>query len=339
MKKFLLIVAFSLLSRPVFSVEPAWPQKTHYKQVEILGQRMFYREAGKSHKITILLLHGYPSSSHTYRELIPLLSGRYHVIAPDNIGSGYSSKPDPKEFDYTFDTLSRHVESLLIKLKIERCVLYMQDFGAPIGFRLMLRNPERIEAVIAQNANAYLEGIPPKKQAFFRAAQLDKSSENVARLYEFTSPQAVKDKQYLRDVSDRVEIMSPDSWIHDSHFLSIEAERNIQVKLFQDYKTNLDAYPVWQDFLRRKQIPLLIPWGKNDPVFTANGARAYLKDSPKAELHLLDTGHFAVEEKAVDIAKLVIGFLGYEGASGSIIRQISSPASTRGAEQDDAPKP
>ncbi len=307
-----------------YAVESAWPEKVHYRYQEVLGKEIFYRESGAGNAQTLVLLHGYPSSSHTYRELIPLLSGRYHVIAPDHIGSGFSAKPDPNGFTYSFDVLAEYVGGLLAELEITEYVLYMQDFGAPVGFRLMIENPMSIEAVIAQNANAYLEGIPLAKQHFFNTAQTDKSEQNLAKLYVFTGPDAVKHKQYLRDVQDRPEVMSPDTWIHDGHFLSTELERRIQVKLFQDYKTNLDSYPEWQAFLRERQPPMLIVWGERDPVFTANGARAYLTDLPNAELHLLDAGHFAVEERAVEIAQRITQFLGDSSLQGSINNQLKS---------------
>jgi len=326
--KFLISIFSTALTFIVCSAqaaELAWPEKTHYRSTDVMGQTIFYREAGESNPQTIVLLHGYPSSSHTYRELIPLLSGRYHVIAPDNLGSGFSSKPDAGTFEYNFDILATYVDGLLKNKKIDKFVLYMQDFGAPVGYRLMMKDPKRIQAIIVQNANAYIEGIPPEKQAFFNNAQLNKSAENVSKLFEFTSADAIRNKQYLRDVQENPEIMSPDSWTHDSHFLSTETERRIQVELFQDYKTNLDAYPKWQIFLRKHQFPTLIAWGKRDPVFTADGAKAYLGDLPKAELHLLDAGHFAVEENPVEIAKLIISFLGYKGVEGSINKQMGKP--------------
>lgn len=286
-----------------------WPEKTTYHHANVNGHKIFYREAGKKNNPTILLLHGYPSSSHTYRELIPLLSGRYHVIAPDNLGSGFSDKPDPASTDYNFDLLSQQITELINTLMIEEYIIYMQDFGAPVGFRIMMNDPSKVKAIIAQNANAYLEGIPAAKQAFFNNAQLDQSDENIQKLFEFTGAEAVKHKQYLRDVQGKEEIMSPDTWTHDSHFLATEQARDIQVELFQDYKTNLDSYPQWQDFLREHQFPTLLVWGKNDPVFTASGAKAYLRDAPDAELYLIDAGHFAVEEKPVEIAKHIINFV------------------------------
>ena len=314
-------ITFLLTSIAAQCLELAWPTKTHYKYAEVEGHKIFYREAGELNSETIVLLHGYPSSSHTYRELIPLLSGRYHVIAPDNLGSGLSDKPEIK---YSFDVLAEYVYGLLKQKNVGTFVLYMQDFGAPVGYRLMMKDSTKIQAIIVQNANAYLEGIPKAKQDFFNNAQLDKSPENIAKLYEFTSQEAIKNKQYLRDVQKYPEVMSPDTWIYDGYFLSTEQERHIQVELFQDYKTNLDAYPKWQDFLRKNRFPTLIVWGEKDPVFTAEGAKAYLRDVPKAEIHLLDAGHFVVEEKVAEVAKYITSFLGYEGVAGTIIKQSST---------------
>jgi pimeloyl-ACP methyl ester carboxylesterase len=303
-----LVLIISCASIPS-SQQAVWPAKTFYRYQMVGDQRIFYREAGDPNAPTILLLHGYPSSSHTYRELIPLLSGRYHIIAPDNLGSGYSDKPDPDNTVYSFDLLAKYVHGLVVMLGIEKYTIYMQDFGAPVGFRFMMLDPEKVSAIVAQNANAYLEGIPDAKQSFFRNANTDRSAENIKKLYEFTSANSVKYKQYLRDVKGKEEAMSPDSWIHDSHFLQTEKERKIQVALFQDYKSNLDAYTKWQEFLRIYQFPTLITWGKYDPVFMASGAKAYLRDIPNAQLHLLDAGHFAVEENAVEIAKLIVDFM------------------------------
>jgi pimeloyl-ACP methyl ester carboxylesterase len=289
--------------------EALWPAKTHYRYQQVGGHKLFYREAGESNKPTILLLHGYPSSSHTYRELIPLLSGRYHVIAPDNLGSGYSDKPDPDSTDYTFDLLADKVHGLLQALDIKEYIIYMQDFGAPVGYRVMMRDPAKVKAIIAQNANAYLEGVSQVRQDFFNQAQLDRSPAGVAKVRANTSAEAIQNLQYLRDVKGREEIMSPDSWTHDSHFMETDKQRQIQVELFQDYKTNLDSYPKWQQFLRKHQFPTLLVWGKHDPVFTAAGAKAYFKDLPNAELHLLDAGHFAAEEQPVEIAKHMVNFI------------------------------
>jgi pimeloyl-ACP methyl ester carboxylesterase len=307
----LVLIALSLgiATSSATAQKAEWPAPTFYRHADVGGHSIFYREAGDPKKSTILLLHGYPASSHSYRELIPLLSGRYHVIAPDNLGSGFSDKPDPSTTTYTFDLLAEHVDGLLRKLGIDHCVVYMQDFGAPVGFRVMMMNPARITAVIAQSANAYIEGMSEQQRDFFRNAQLDKSPANVAKLFARTDAERLKNGIYLRDMKGKEEMMSPDTWTFDTRFLQTESDRMIQVQLFQDYKTNLDSYPAWQAFLRKQQYPTLIVWGEHDPVFTADGARAYLRDVPTAELHLLDAGHFAVEEKPVEIARHMVSFL------------------------------
>lgn len=288
----------------------AMPAKTYYRTALVNGHSIFYREAGDPKNPTILLLHGYPSSSHTYRELIPLLSSRYHIIAPDYLGSGYSARPDADQFNYTFDKLADYVTGLMQALKVTRYTIYMQDFGAPVGFRIVTRHPDRIRSLIIQNANAYLDGLTPPRQAFFRKAHEDRSPEHVAFLYSLVSKEALIDRQYLRDIPvERRDIMSPDSWTHDLVFLQSKKDMQIQVQLFQDYQTNIDAYPAWQATLRKHQFPTLIAWGKRDPAFIAAGAEAYLRDLPNAELHLLDAGHFALEEKPTEIAQLILAFL------------------------------
>ncbi len=288
----------------------ALPPKTHYRTALVAGHTIFYREAGDPAKPTIVLLHGYPSSSHTYRELIPMLSRAYHVIAPDYLGSGYSDRPDPDVQPYTFDRLADYAAGLLAALKLGKYTLYMQDFGAPVGFRLMERNPEAVEAIIVQNANAYMDGLTPKRQAFFRRAHDDKSAEGIAALFANTGAESIINKQYLRDVPpDKRDIMNPDSWTHDLAFLRSDKDRKIQVQLFQDYQNNIDRYPVWQALMTKQQYPALIVWGKNDPAFIAAGAKAYLRDLPQAELHLLDAGHFAVEEQPEVVAGHILRFM------------------------------
>jgi pimeloyl-ACP methyl ester carboxylesterase len=289
--------------------EAAWPDKTYYRFQEVLGRKIFYREAGDPKNPTILLLHGYPSSSHTYRELIPLLSGRFHVVAPDNLGSGYSDRPDPNEFTYTFDRLADHAEAFVNALGLSSYVLYMQDFGAPVGYRLIMRQPDKLRGLIVQNANAYMDGLTEQRQRFFKEAHDDRSPAGVARVKDFTSRTSIIERQYLRDVKGREDIMSPDSWTHDLAFLQSDRDREIQVQLFQDYYNNLLAYPQWQAFLRARHPPTLIVWGKNDPAFIAPGAEAYLRDLPQAELHLLDAGHFAAEELPVPIARHIVTFM------------------------------
>lgn len=289
--------------------EAAWPAKTHYRYEMVRGQRIFYREAGDASRPTILLLHGFPASSHAYRELIPLLSGHFHVIAPDDLGSGFSDRPDPDQVTYTFELLAGYLNDFIAAKGIDDYVLYMQDFGAPVGYRAMRLAPEKVRGLIVQNANAYLDGLTEVRRQFFRNAHDDRSPENVARLYAFVGREAIIRNQYLRDVSGKEDIMSPDAWTHDLSFLQAEKDRKIQVQLFQDYYNNLLAYPEWQAFLARRQPPTLIVWGRNDPAFIAAGAEAYLRDLPKAELHFLDAGHFAVEEKPVEIARHIVSFV------------------------------
>lgn len=286
------------------------PPKTYYRYAPVEGQRIFYREAGDPRRPVIVLLHGFPSSSHEYRDLIPMLSGRYHVIAPDYLGSGYSDRPDPETFAYSFDALADYVEGLLEDQRITEYTLYMQDFGAPVGFRLMERHPERIRAIIVQNANAYDDGLTEKRKEFFRKAHEDKTQESIMSIYERTSDASIIDGQYLRDIPEgKRDIISPDSWTHDLAFLRTEKDRMIQVRLFQDYQNNIDRYPEWQKLMRKHQYPALILWGKNDPAFISAGAEAYLRDLPGAELHLLDAGHFAVEEKPDEIARYILDFM------------------------------
>jgi pimeloyl-ACP methyl ester carboxylesterase len=281
-----------------------------YRTVEVDGQPIFYREAGDPANPTIVLLHGFPTSSHSYRELIPMLSTYYHVIAPDYLGSGYSGHPDPDSEPYTFDRLTDYVQGLLQTIGIYRYTLYMFDFGAPVGFRLMQRHPEAVEAIIVQNGNAYLDGLTPERREFFRKAHEDRSPESVAALYERMGEDGIVNKQYLRDIPPkRRDIMSPDSWTHDLAFLRTDKDKKIQVQLFQDYQTNIDLYPAWQALMRQHQFPALIVWGKNDPAFIAPGAKAYLRDLPNAELHLIDAGHFAFEEQPETIAAYILDFM------------------------------
>lgn len=293
------------------------PPKTYYRTAEVQGQRIFYREAGEASLPTIVLLHGFPSSSHTYRELIPMLSRHAHVIAPDHLGSGYSARPDPAGFTYTFDALAQHVDGLLEGLGVQRYALYMQDFGAPVGFRLMQRHPERIAAMVVQNGNAYLEGLSPARQAFFLAASRDRSAARVASLHALVSRDGVMLRQYLRDVPPgERDIISPDSWTHDLGLLSTQRDRTIQVQLFQDYQSNIDQYPRWQALMREHRFPALIVWGERDPAFVAAGARAYLRDLPDAELRFIAAGHFAVEERAHEVALHLLRFLDRQGLTG-----------------------
>jgi len=287
-----------------------FPPQTTYNYQDIDSVKLFYREAGDKTKPTIVLLHGYPSSSHSYRNLIPILAAQYHVIAPDNLGSGYSTHLDPSNTVHTFDLLANYTQKLIDTLNIKKYVMYMQDFGAPVGYRMMMKNPKRIQALIIQNANAYLEGLTPKRQDFFRTAQTDTSKVKHDFLFSLTSKNAIINKQYLFDLdSTNINIQSPDAWTHDLSFLTSDKDREIQVQLFQDYNTNLLRYPKWQKMLQINQPKTLITWGKKDLKFNYKGAQAYLTHLPNAELHLLDAGHFAAEEKTTEIATLILQFL------------------------------
>ncbi|HRG91068.1 MAG TPA: alpha/beta hydrolase [Chitinophagales bacterium] len=291
-------------------VSDFFPPATTYNYAVINGHKIFYREAGDKAKPTIVLLHGYPSSSHTYRNLIPILAQKYHVIAPDNLGSGYSDHVSPDSITYTFDMLADCNLKLLETLGVKNYIMYMQDFGAPVGYRLIMKEPARLKALIVQNANTYMEGLTLKRQEFFKNAHEDKTPQNIARLFNNSSKEAIVTNQYLFDIdTSKRNIMSPDAWTHDLHFLEDSNSRRIQVQLFQDYYNNLLLYPTWQKMLKQNQPKTLIVWGARDVKFLPEGANAYLRDLPDAELHLLDAGHFAAEEKTSEIAGLILKFL------------------------------
>ena len=281
--------------------------KTHYHTASVNGLDIFYREAGDNSKPTILLLHGFPSSSHMYRELIPALACDYHVIAPDYPGFGQSSAPDASEFTYTFDHLAEIMESFLQQIGCTRFSLFMQDYGSPVGFRIASNHPEWISALIVQNANAYVEGINMEAFAPVQPFWADWNAETEKPVRGFLAAETTK-FQYTHGVRD-LSAISPDAWLHDQTLLDRPGNDRIQLSLLHDYQNNVPLYPEWQTYLRNQQPPTLITWGKNDPFFTEAGAGAYLKDLPNAELHLLDTGHFALEEDSSAIASLILNFL------------------------------
>ena len=279
---------------------------TYHNTVKVNGINIFYREAGDVSKPTILLLHGYPTSSHMFRNLITDLSVQYHVLAPDYPGFGRSDQPLMKDFDYTFDNMSKIVEGFLKELKVTKYSIYLMDYGAPIGFRIAAKYPERIESLIIQNGNAYDEGlkdfwVPIKKY------WNDYTIENGKPLEGFHSPAGLK-WQYTHGVQDSTKI-SPDNWSIDLQHLSREENNEIQLAMFYDYRTNVPLYPDWQQYFREHQPPTLIVWGKNDYIFPADGAYPYKKDLKNLEFHLLDTGHFALEEKGDEIANYILNFL------------------------------
>jgi pimeloyl-ACP methyl ester carboxylesterase len=268
--------------------------KTHYRSVPVEGLDIFYRESGPPDKPAILLLHGFPSASHMFRDLIPELSGDYRVIAPDMPGFGQSSQPARGEFDYTFDNLARIIEKFTEKIGLSRYAIYVFDYGAPVGFRLAVLHPERITAVITQNGNAYLEGV---SEAFNRDA-----------LRGFLTPQTTL-FQYTQGVSDPV-LMSPDGRNLDDWYLARPDNAEIQLDLFLDYQANVAAYPTIHNYLRTHQPPLLAVWGKHDPFFIPAGAEAFKRDVPNAEVRFFATGHFALETHASEIGAEIRSFLG-----------------------------
>jgi len=317
LKSALSIAAIAVLSLGLFSFENSTnhealikvkekTQTTLYKTVKVNDLNIFYREAGDVNKPTILLLHGYPTSSHMFRHLITDLSVQYHVLAPDYPGYGRSDQPSMKDFDYTFDNMATIVEGFLNELKVEKYSIYLMDYGAPIGFRIAEKYPERVESLIIQNGNAYDEGlkdfwIPIKKY------WNDYTIENGKALEGFHSPDGLK-WQYTHGVQDSLKI-SPDNWSIDLQHLTRPENDKIQLAMFYSYRTNVPLYPKWQQYFRDYQPPTLIVWGKNDYIFPADGAYPYKKDLKHLEFHLLDTGHFALEEKGDEIANYILKFL------------------------------
>ena len=280
--------------------------QTMHKTINIDGVEIFYREAGPVDAPTILLLHGFPTSSHMFRNLIPALADRYHLIAPDYPGFGNSDQPPMDKFDYTFDNMAAVMGKLVNKLGIKKYSLYLMDYGAPIGFRLASQNPEQIDSLIVQNGNAYKEGlkdfwIPIRKY------WNDRTDENAKALAGFIAPDGVK-WQYTHGVRDESTI-SPDNWNVDLRHLTREGNPSIQLAMFYDYQNNVPYYPEWQAYFRKHQPPTLIVWGKNDFIFPADGAHPYKRDLKNVEFNLLDTGHFALEEDGDVIAKKIREFL------------------------------
>jgi pimeloyl-ACP methyl ester carboxylesterase len=277
-----------------------------YKTVTIDGLDVFYREAGPSGAPVVLLLHGFPTSSHMFRNLIPALADKFRLVAPDYPGFGHSSMPTVDEFEYTFDNLANVIEKFTEQVALSRYTLYVQDYGAPIGFRLAAKHPQRVQALVIQNGNAYEEGLRDFWKPF-RAYWSDRSAAHAAALMQFLGIDATK-WQYTHGVR-RPEAISPDNWLIDQYLLERPGNKEIQLQLFYDYKSNLPRYPEWQAYFRRHQPPTLIVWGKNDQIFPADGAHPYKRDLKDLEFRLLDTGHFALEEDRDAIARLMRRFL------------------------------
>lgn len=319
-----LLLCFAL---PMMSF--AAEQDVRYKTVTIDGLDVFYREAGNPNNPTILLLHGFPTSSHMFRDLIPALSDQFHLVAPDYPGYGYSSMPSVDEFDYSFDNLANIIGKFIDKVGLKTYSLYLMDYGAPVGFRIATKHPERVESLIIQNGNAYVEGIDNNFWEPIQAYWKDRNAinqgldndwwKNVKDAYKnqnMSNDEALRflltlgatKWQYTNGVRN-VETISPDTWGHVQPLLDREGNQEIQLQLFYSYGSNPPLYPQWQAYLREHQPPTLIVWGKNDEIFPADGAHPYKRDLKKVDFHLLDTGHFALEEDGDVIAEHIRRFL------------------------------
>lgn len=281
--------------------------KVSHQTISVDGQTIFYREAGNKEKTpTILLLHGFPTSSHMFRNLIPALADKFHLIAPDYPGFGNSSMPTVDEFQYTFDHLAEIVEKFIELMRLEKYSMYVMDYGAPIGYRLAAKHPERIEALIVQNGNAYDEGLREfweQLKAYWR----EPNEKNKDALRKLLTLEATK-WQYTNGVKNENTI-SPDNWLLDQSLLDRPGNKEIQLQLFSDYKSNPPLYPRWQEYFRKYQPPTLVVWGRNDFIFPKEGAISYQGDLKNIEVHLLNTGHFALEEDGELIAELISRFL------------------------------
>lgn len=286
--------------------EPKSPQVLH-RTVKIDGLDIFYREAGPKDAPAVLLLHGFPTSSHMFRNLIPALADKYHVVAPDYPGFGYSSAPSVQEFDYTFDKLANVIEKFTERVGLTKYSIYLMDYGAPVGFRLAVKHPERVQSLIVQNGNAYEEGIDKEFWKPIKMYWKDRSKEQGDKLRAFLTLDATK-WQYTHGVRN-IETISPDTWGHVQPLLDRPGNQEIQLALFFSYGSNPPLYPKWQEYLRKHQPPTLIVWGQNDEIFPAAGAHPYKRDMKNVEFHLLDTGHFALEEDGAVIASLIRDFL------------------------------
>ena len=280
---------------------------TTYRRTQADGLEIFYREAGPKTAPVILLLHGFPTSSHMFRNLIPALSKHYRVIAPDLPGFGFSDAPDRKQFRYTFENLANVIDKFTQALHLDRYAIYVFDYGAPVGFRLALKHPERVTAVISQNGNAYVEGLSEGWNPIQKYWK-EPSPENRAALRDFLKPEATR-WQYAHGVKDE-SLVAPEAYQLDSALLARPGNDEIQLDLFLDYASNVALYPRFQEFFRTRRPPILATWGKNDPFFLPPGAEAFKRDNPDAEVKFYDTGHFALETHHQEIAAAILDFLG-----------------------------
>jgi pimeloyl-ACP methyl ester carboxylesterase len=283
----------------------------HYRTVAVGDHQIFYREAGDPNQTSLLLLHGFPSSSHMFRNLIPLLSDRFHIVAPDLAGFGFSQSPPRSQFEYTFDNLAKVIDAFTETVALKRYALYVFDYGAPVGFRLAIAYPERVAAIVSQNGNAYKEGLSDAWDPIRRYwAEPTTKNREVVRdgLLTFEGTRW----QYTHGVANP-EMIAPESYTLDAALLERPGNKDIQLDLFLDYATNVKLYPKFQEYFRKSKPPLLAIWGKNDPFFIPAGAEAFRKDIPSAKVQFLDTGHFATETHVVEIAAAIKVFFDANG--------------------------
>lgn len=281
--------------------------------IEVQGLNIFYREAGMPGSPKLVLLHGFPASSHQYRNLIPALAHKFHVISMDYPGFGNSALPDPTEYAYTFDKTSDVVEGFLNQKGFTRFGLFVQDYGGPVGFRILARRPEWLQWLIVQNTNAYEEGFTAAWDGFRNALWKKRTPESEKPLMGFLEVDAIR-SIYLHG-HKKSELISPDNWNMDARFMERPQARQIQMEFFYDYRTNVALYPKWQEFLRSRNPKTIIFWGQDDIFFTREGGEAYLRDLPQAEMHRLDSGHFAVEDCLDYIARNILRFFDEKVAS------------------------
>ena len=280
--------------------------QVHHRTVEIEGVDIFYREAGSREAPTLLLLHGFPTSSHMFRHLMPALAGTFHLVAPDYPGFGASSMPLVNEFEYSFDKLADVMEQFVTQLGLEQYFLYVMDYGAPVGYRLATKHPEQVLGLIVQNGNAYDEGLRDFWEPL-KAYWQSKTPDNAQVLADNLLTLEATQWQYTNGVRNP-EAITPDNWFHDQYLLDRPGNQEIQLELFYSYGTNPPLYPQWQDYFRQYQPPTLVVWGKGDYIFPADGAYPYQRDLKNLEFHILDTGHFALEEDLTFIAARIRDF-------------------------------
>ncbi len=293
------------------TVIPLWTVESSVHNITVDGLDLFYREAGDPAKPTILLLHGYPSSSHQFRHLIPILAKEHHVLAPDLPGFGFTTVPASRNYNYTFENLAATTTAFLSKLQIKSYIMYIFDYGAPVGLRLALQDPSAVRGIITQNGNAYLEGLGTGFSVLtdYYTDPTNKTNEDALR--NFATFVGTK-MQYTVGVTNP-SVIEPESYTLDAALLAQPGNVDIQLALFRNYTTNVEKYPQFQAYLRANQPPLLAVWGANDPFFIPAGAEAYKKDVPAAEVELLDAGHFVLETDVVQVADLILGFLAKNG--------------------------